>query len=113
MPGERLDQRVVTVVLPILEAGECAHRDEVAVARQHFGDLDDMLLGLAVHYLHLPGIEFDPTHAVARRQDFAVAPSWAAPIWNEARVRSPGRSERLETLATVANVRCRILRRRR
>ena len=78
MPGERLDQRVFTVVLPVLEAGECAHRDEVAVARQHFGDLDDMLLGLAVHYLS--GIELDPPHAVARLQDDRRAPSWAAPI---------------------------------
>src|SRR5690348_832288 len=40
---------------------------KVAVARQHFGDLDDMLLGLAVHYLS--GIELDPPHAVPRLQD--------------------------------------------
>src|SRR5262245_25571372 len=67
MPGERLDQRVFTVVLPVLEAGECAHRDEVAVARQHSGDLDDMLLGLTVHYLSK--IELDSPHAVARLED--------------------------------------------
>ena len=66
MPGERLDQRVFTVVLPVLEAGECVHPDEVAVARQHFGDLDDMLRPCRP----LPsGFKPDPPHAVARLQD--------------------------------------------
>ena len=46
---EGVDDGVLAIVLPALELGERAHRDEVAIAREHARDLLDVLLGLAVH----------------------------------------------------------------
>src|SRR5262245_34891375 len=55
------------MIVSMLMTGTFACRASAAVARQHSGDLDDMLLGLAVHYLS--EIELDSPHAVARLED--------------------------------------------
>ena len=69
--AKRLDDEVLAVVLPALELRERADRDEVAVAREHAGDLLDVLLGLGVHH-HAVAV-LDGPGALAGLEDDGVA----------------------------------------
>jgi hypothetical protein len=75
--GEGVEDDVLSILLPVLELGEGADPDQIAVAGQHLDRLLDVLLGVAQH--HGPFLELERPHATRRGEDHGMPAQLVGP----------------------------------